>query len=86
MDLPDEFPETPYVVTAFRVSHIHVDDPDIYPGTLVLELAGRLQGTEAEVTIPFEMPVDTVIGVADELLHQYRCLAHGLPDYDDEEP
>jgi hypothetical protein len=33
------------------------------------------------------MPPETALQLADELLHQYRCLVHGLPEEeeDDEE-
>ena len=35
--------------------------------------------------VPFEMPPETALQLADELLHQYRCLMHGLPEEDEEE-
>lgn len=88
MKLPDELPETPYEVVAFRVHHFHPhEEPneigDI--GSVLLEIGARLPGTEAELVVPFEMSPETVIGIVDELLHQYRCLVHGLPDDEDED-
>jgi hypothetical protein len=85
MKLPDELPETPYEAVAFRVVHMHVDEEDdpAYPGTLLLEIAARLPGTEAEITVPFELTVGTAISLVDELLHQYRCVAHGIEDVED---
>ena len=89
MKLPDELPETPYEVVAFRVHHFHPpeDEPPIEDGgsfgSLMLEIGARLPGTEAELVVPFEMTPETVIGIVDELLHQYRCLVHGLPDDED---
>jgi hypothetical protein len=89
MKLPDELPETPYEVVAFRVHHFHPpeDGPDEDLGSVLLEMGARLPGTEAEVIVPFEMTPETLVGIVDELLHQYRCLVHGLPDdEDDAEP
>ena len=87
MKLPDELPETPYEVVAFRVHHFHppedVEDDD---GTVLLEIGAQLPGTEAEIVVPLEMSVETVIGLVDELVHQYRCLTHGLPDEDEGPP
>ncbi len=90
MKLPDELPETPYEVVAFRVHHFHPpeglpDDPEEAGGSLLLEIGARLPGTEAELVVPFEISPETVIGIMDELLHQYRCLVHGLPDDEDED-
>lgn len=83
--LPDELPETPYQVGAYRIHHYHLEEDDpAYPGTFVVELAGHLPGTEAEVLIPFEMTADMVVGLIDELMHQYRCVAVGLPDEEDD--
>jgi hypothetical protein len=85
MKLPDELPETPYEVVAFRVHHFHPpDDEEEDDGTVLLEIGAQLPGTEAEIVVPLEMSVETVIGLVDELVHQYRCLVHGLPD--EEEP
>ena len=84
MKLPDDLPETPYEVMAFRVHHFHPpEDDDEFDGTILLEIGARLPGTEAELIVPFEMTPETVIGIVDELLHQYRCLTHGLPDDED---
>ena len=83
--LPDEIPQTPYEATAFRVHHYHVDEGEPgAPGTLVLEIAANLPGTEAELVVPFEMTTDTVVGLIDELLHQYRCVTYGLPDEEED--
>jgi hypothetical protein len=80
--LPDELPETPYEVVAFRVHHFHVDDTedDAYPGTVLIEVGANLPGTEAEIVVPLEMSAESAIGLVDELLHQYRCLEFGIPD------
>ena len=83
MKLPDELPEQPYEVVAFRVHHFHPPDDEDVDGTILLEVGARLPGTEAELVVPLEMSPDTVIGLMDELLHQYRCLEHGLPDEED---
>jgi hypothetical protein len=86
MKLPDELPETPYEVVAFRVHHFHPPDEDEEDeGSLLLEIGARLPGTEAELVVPFEMSPDSVVGLIDELLHQYRCLAYGLPDDPEDE-
>ena len=82
MKLPKDIADTPYEVVGFRVVHFHEDENDM-PPTFQLEIAGRLPGTEAEVVVPFEMPPETALQLADELLHQYRCLMHGLPEQDD---
>jgi hypothetical protein len=83
MKLPDELPETPYEVVAFRVHHFHPPEDEDDLGSILLEIGARLPGTEAELVVPLEMPPETVVGIVDELLHQYRCLIHGLPDDDD---
>lgn len=83
MKLPDDLPETPYEVVAFRVHHFHPPEDEDDLGTVLLEIGARLPGTEAELVVPFEMPPETVVGLVDELLHQYRCLVHGLPDEDE---
>lgn len=85
MKLPDEISQTPYEVVAYRVHHFHVDDEhdEAHPGTVLIEIGARLADTEAEIVVPLELPVEMVVGLADELLHQYRCLAYGIPD---EEP
>lgn len=85
MKLPDEISQTPYEVVAYRVHHFHVDDESegAHPGTVLIEVGARLAGTEAEIVVPLELNVEMVVGLADELLHQYRCLAYGIPD---EEP
>lgn len=80
MKLPDDLPETPYQVLAYRVHHFHDDDNDDLQGTVVVEIGAQLPGTEAEVIVPFEMTPETVIGLVDELMHQYRCVTYGLPD------
>jgi hypothetical protein len=88
MKLPDELPETPYEVVAFRVHHFHPpEDADETGdlGSVLLEIGARLPGTEAELVVPLDMSPETVIGIVDELLHQYRCLVHGLPDDEEEE-
>ncbi len=86
MKLPDEIPETPYEVMAFRVHHFHPpDDDDVDEGSILLEVGARLPGTEAELVVPLEMTPETVIGLVDELMHQYRCLSYGLPEDVDEE-
>ncbi len=82
--LPDEIAETPYDVVAFRLTHVHDEGDPESPGTLMLELAGRLRDTELDVVVPFEMSPETALEMADELVHQYRCLVHGLPDDEDE--
>jgi hypothetical protein len=33
--------------------------------------------------VPLELTVEMVIGLTDELIHQYRCLSYGLPDEDE---
>jgi len=83
MKLPHEVSETPYTIEAFRVVHFH-EDSDEFPGTIVLEIAGGLPGTDAEVVVPFEMTPENALQLADELLHQYRCLVHGLPEEDED--
>jgi hypothetical protein len=83
--LPDELPQTPYEVVAFRVHHFHPPDDEDVDGSILLEFGARLPDTDVELAIPLEMSPETVIGLIDELLHQYRCLEHGLPD-EDEEP
>ncbi len=85
MKLPDEISQTPYEVVAYRVHHFHVDDEqdEANPGTVLIEIGARLADTEAEIVVPLELTVEMVVGLADELLHQYRCLAYGIPD---EEP
>ena len=85
MKLPDEISQTPYEVVAYRVHHFHVDDhqDEAHPGTVLIEIGARLADTEAEIVVPLELPVEMVVGLADELIHQYRCLAYGIPD---EEP
>jgi hypothetical protein len=82
MKLPKEIAETPYEVSAFRVSHFHVDEEEdgAFPGTILVEFAGQLPGTEAEVMVPLEMTTDTALRLMDELIHQYRCLAIGLDE------
>jgi hypothetical protein len=85
MKLPDELPETPYEVVAFRVHHFHPPEDEEDGGSVLLEIGARLPGTEAELVVPFEMSPETVIGIVDELMHQYRCLVHGLPDDEDDE-
>lgn len=87
MKLPDDLPEAPYEVVAFRVNHFHPPDEedDAEEGTLLLEIGARLPGTEAELVVPFEMTPETVIGLIDELIHQYRCLTYGFPDEEDED-
>lgn len=81
MKLPDEFPETPYGAVAFRLSHVHFDENEESnePGSLVLEVAGRLPGTEADVVVPFEMTPSMALELVEELVAQYRCLAEGPP-------
>lgn len=89
MKLPDEISETPYEVVAYRVHHFHVDDENdgAHPGTVLVEIGARLPGTEAEIVVPIELTVEMVVGLADELVHQYRCLAYGIPDEESaEEP
>lgn len=87
MKLPDELPEAPYEVVAFRVNHFHPADDadDDEDGSVLLEIGARLPGTEAELVVPFEMTPDTVIGLIDELIHQFRCLEYGFADEDNEE-
>ena len=87
MKLPEEISQTPYEVVAYRVHHFHVDDDneESHPGTVLIEIGARLAGTEAEIVVPLELNVEMVVGLADELVHQYRCLAYGIPDDDDEE-
>ena len=87
MKLPKDLPDTPYEAAAFRISHWHVDEEDdpAFPGTLVLEFAGRLPGTEAEVVIPFEIPHDMAIEIVEDLISQYRCLIYGDRRFDAEE-
>jgi hypothetical protein len=87
MKLPDELPEAPYEVVAFRVNHFHPPDDaeDDDEGTLLLEIGARLPGTEAELVVPLEMTPETVIGLIDELIHQYRCLEYGFADEENEE-
>lgn len=82
MDLPKEIAEAPYQVTAFRVSHFHSEDEEdpAHPGTVLVEFAGQLVGTEAELVVPLEMTTETAVRLMDEILHQYRCLAYGLED------
>jgi hypothetical protein len=82
MKLPDEISETPYEVVAFRVHHFHIDeeDDDAHPGTVLVEIGARLPGTEAEIVVPLELTPEMVVGLADELVHQFRCLAYGIPD------
>ena len=82
MKLPDELPQQPYEVVAFRVNHFHVDeeDEDGFPGTILVEVGAQLPGTEAEILVPLEMTTESALGLVDELLHQYRCLTYGLPD------
>lgn len=85
MKLPKDIADTPYEVQAFRVTHFHSDDE--FPPVVQVEVAGHLSGTEAEVVFPFAMPPEMALQLADELLHQYRCLMHGLPEEDEpEEP
>lgn len=88
MKLPEEISQTPYEVLAYRVHHFHVDDPsdDAHPGTVLIEVGARLPGTEAEIVVPLELTVEMVVGLTDELIHQYRCLAYGLPEDEPEEP
>jgi hypothetical protein len=92
MKLPKDVADTPYEVLAFRVTHFHAEDNEELAPSVQIEVAGRLPGTEAEVMVPFEMPPETALQLADELLHQYRCLVHGLPedegedDIEEEEP
>lgn len=85
MTLPKDIADTPYEIVAFRVTHFHADQEggDELPAAVQIELAGRLPGTTAEVMVPFEMPPETALRIADELLHQYRCLVHGLPEEDE---
>ncbi len=92
MKLPDEPPAAPYAAVAFRLTHYHFDENDEEldePGTLVVEFAGKLPGTEAEVVVPFEMTAGMAIQLVDELVAQYRCLVHGpldeTPGEEDEE-
>ena len=80
MPLPKDIADTPYEVIAFRVTHFHTEEDGDLPPAVQIELAGQLPGTDAEVVVPFEMPPETALRIADELLHQYRCLMHGLPD------
>lgn len=84
MKLPDEISQTPYEVVAYRVHHFHVDEPndEAHPGTVLIEIGARLADTEAEIVVPLELTVEMVVGLADELVHQYRCLAYGIPDED----
>lgn len=84
MNLPKDVADTPYEVLAFRVTHFHEEDNDA-PPSVQIEIAGRLPGTEAEVLVPFDMPPETALHLADELVHQYRCLVHGLPEDDEED-
>ncbi len=88
MKLPDDLPEAPYEVVAFRVNHFHPPEEaedEGEEGTILLEIGARLPGTEAELVVPFEMTPETVIGLIDELIHQYRCLEYGFSDEDNEE-
>ena len=82
MKLPDEISQTPYEVMAYRVHHFHIDDEtdEAHPGTVLVEIGARLPGTEAEIVVPIELTVEMVVGLADELIHQYRCLSYGIPD------
>lgn len=82
MKLPEEISQTPYEVVAYRVHHFHVDDAgdEAHPGTVLVEIGARLPGTEAEIVVPLELPVEMVVGLTDELVHQYRCLVYGIPD------
>jgi hypothetical protein len=86
VDLPKELPDTPYVAAAFRISHFHIDEEDdpSYPGTLVLELAGKLPGTEADIHVPFEISHGMAIEIVEDLIAQYRCMTYGERDYSDE--
>ena len=86
MKLPDDLPETPYEVVAFRVHHFHPGGDDDADGSVLVEIGARLPGTEAELVVPFEMTPENVVSLVDELLHQYRCLVHGLPDDEEAEP
>ncbi len=88
MKLPDEISQTPYEAVAYRVHHFHVDDEsdEANPGTVLIEIGARLPGTEAEIVVPIELNVEMVVGLADELIHQYRCLAYGIPDEEAEPP
>ena len=83
MKLPDHLPDTPYRGVAFRLNHFHSPDDapeEEYPGTLLLEIAGKLAGTEAEVVVPFELTADMALELVDELIAQYRCLVQGPPE------
>lgn len=84
MKLPDELPQAPYEVVAFRVHHFHPEEEEGPPGTVLVEFGANLPGTEAEIVVPLEMSTDMVIGLVDELVHQYRCLTHGIPEEDDD--
>ena len=86
MKLPDELPEAPYEVVAFRVNHFHPPEEgdEDEEGSVLLEIGARLPGTEAELVVPFEMTPETVIGLIDELIHQFRCLEYGFSDEDNE--
>jgi hypothetical protein len=73
-------------VVAFRVNHFHPPDdaPDVEEGSVLLEIGARLPGTEAELVVPLEMSPETVIGLIDELVHQFRCLEYGFADDDED--
>lgn len=87
MKLPDELPEVPYWAVAFRLTHVHFEeeeDETDEPGTLLLEVAGRLPGTEADVVVPFEMTAPMALELVEQLVAQYRCLVDGPLGEEDE--
>jgi hypothetical protein len=87
MKLPDELPDTPYIAAAFRLSHFHAEEEqedDGEPGAMLLEIAGKLPGTDADIIVPFEMTASMAIELVEELIVQYRCLVHGPPEDDDD--
>lgn len=87
MKLPDELPENPYVAVAIRLSHFHIDEEEAEtdePGTLLLEIAGKLPGTDADVIVPFELTSSMALDLIEDLVSQYRCLVSGSPDDEDD--
>lgn len=87
MKLPDELPESPYGAVAFRLTHFHFEDEEKdetdEPGALLLELAGKLPGTDADVVVPFELTASMALELMEQLVAQYRCLADGPLDEGD---
>ena len=87
MDLPDPLPDTPYTAVAFRLTHFHFDEDEQADaeGSLVLEMAGQLPGTDADVLVPFEMTPELALDLITDLVAQYHCIMQGPPDDDEDD-